>query len=63
MNDDAVKAFLDQFEASKQNIDKWPSWMQDSAKVACASFPKSHTSVSENIGKQSPENAAERKRS
>ena len=63
MNDDAVKAFLEQFETSKKNIDNWPSWMQDSAKVASASFPKSHVSTPESGSGRSKREGDGQKRS
>lgn len=40
MNEEAVKAFLQQFAASRKEFDDWPPWMKESAKVASASFPK-----------------------
>lgn len=42
MSDVVVQDFLAQFSASKENLTKWPSWMQESARVATASFPKPH---------------------
>jgi len=48
MSTQAMKSFLNQFTTSRQRIDEWPSWMQDSAKVATASFPKpSHSTASQ----------------
>jgi hypothetical protein len=42
MKEESIKAFLEQFSTSKRNVDGWPNWMQDSAKVASASLPKTH---------------------
>ena len=44
MSETAMKNFLAQFSNSKENVTKWPHWMQESAKVATASFPKPHQS-------------------
>ena len=44
MNENAVKSFLQQFASSKKDLDDWPAWMKESAKVASASFPKTHRS-------------------
>jgi len=41
MDDESVRRFLAQFEASRKNISEWPTWMQQSAVVAVASLPKS----------------------
>jgi hypothetical protein len=41
MSDTSIQAFLDQFETTKKNIESWPGWMKETAKVATASFPKS----------------------
>lgn len=40
MSKTAVQDFLAQFSASKESVTKWPSWMQESARMATASFPK-----------------------
>lgn len=40
MSEAAIKDFLDQFAASKDKINQWPTWMRDSAKFSTASFPK-----------------------
>lgn len=40
MNEESMKAFLQQFAASRKQFDELPSWMKESAKVASASFPK-----------------------
>ena len=42
MSETAIKDFLAQFSASRENVTGWPLWMQESAKVATASFPKPH---------------------
>ena len=42
MSEAAIKDFLAQFSASRDNVTQWPAWMQESAKVATASFPKPH---------------------
>ncbi|GAB3648790.1 hypothetical protein [Ramlibacter alkalitolerans] len=42
MNEQAMKAFLNQFAASRSDFDSWPAWMKQSAKVAGATFPKAH---------------------
>ncbi|WP_418318306.1 hypothetical protein [Piscinibacter sakaiensis] len=33
--------FLEQIEQSRKAVQKWPHWMQESASIASASFPKS----------------------
>ena len=43
MNEQAMRAFLDQFAASRRDFDDWPQWMRDSAKVVGATFPKAHS--------------------
>ena len=54
MDEKSVKNFLAQFSASKENVEKWPHWMKESAKVATASFPKSHASVDSKIKDTDP---------
>jgi hypothetical protein len=40
MNEDSMRAFLNQFAASRKEFDELPPWMKESARVASASFPK-----------------------
>ncbi|WP_174524963.1 hypothetical protein [Burkholderia glumae] len=40
MENEKVDKFLAQFEASKKNVNEWPEWMRNVAKVATASFPE-----------------------
>lgn len=42
MSEKAIQNFLEQFATSKKNVSDWPNWMQESAKIATASFPKQH---------------------
>jgi hypothetical protein len=42
VNEEETKAFLRQFAASESDFKAWPPWMQQSAKLAGASFPKTH---------------------
>jgi hypothetical protein len=37
----STQEFLDQFQRSKDNVESWPHWMQQAARVATASFPLS----------------------
>ncbi|MES2243126.1 MAG: hypothetical protein V4639_09650 [Pseudomonadota bacterium] len=50
MSQETMRNFLDQFTTSKERIqNEWLPWMQDSAKVATASFPKPPHSVAQKI--------------
>lgn len=40
-NESSVESFLAQFEEPKQNIEKWPEWMRNNARVSSASLPRS----------------------
>lgn len=40
MSETSIQEFLQQFSTSRNNVTSWPAWMQESAKVATASFPK-----------------------
>lgn len=42
MSETSIQEFLQQFSTSRNNVTGWPVWMQASAKVATASFPKTH---------------------
>lgn len=44
MDEISLRSFFSQFAASQRNINKWPTWMQESTKVASASFPKPNAS-------------------
>jgi hypothetical protein len=54
MKDESIKAFLEQFETSRKNVNEWPHWMRESAIIATASFPKSHQSIESKKGNQPP---------
>lgn len=34
-----MSSFLKQFEKSRQEIKRWPKWMQEAARYAAATFP------------------------
>jgi len=40
MKKESIERFLEQFSTSKAQIATWPKWMQESAKTASASFPR-----------------------
>jgi hypothetical protein len=40
VNEQAIRAFLHQFQASRKEFEDWPHWMKESAKEAVAAFPK-----------------------
>jgi hypothetical protein len=40
MTETEVRAFLAQFDAARREIDHWPQWMQDAARTAAATFPR-----------------------
>jgi hypothetical protein len=39
-----MKAFLNQFAASRNDFEGWPSWMKNSAREVGATFPKAQQS-------------------
>lgn len=43
MTEQEVKDFLAQFPAAREEMKKWPKWMQDAARTAAATFPKPPT--------------------
>lgn len=56
MNEQAMKAFLDQFAESRRDFDQWPPWMQESAKVVAATFPKTHPAQEKAVPADPPPN-------
>jgi hypothetical protein len=54
MQNQKADRFLAQFEASKKNVDEWPEWMRNVAKVATASFPESKLAKTPNKEKSVP---------
>jgi hypothetical protein len=56
VNEQAMKAFLDQFAASRRDFDQWPPWMRESAKVVAATFPKTHPVQEKAVPSDEPPN-------
>jgi hypothetical protein len=41
LTEQEVRNFLAQFDKAREDFNNWPKWMQDAARVAAATFPRS----------------------